>query len=485
MKLKNIINNFKLYNFENPEIIKEFQNTDIESAGIMLKRSRNLKNLCYPIGNNSASLLFVTEDVDKIKLLLNYDNSTSAFYNATDRYGYHVLAKTDNEAKAKLIINEYKDKYVLDHIMSAQTFVEANENVKIVEMLIKAGGSPSKGYFGATVLESAQNIEKFRLLLQYGAKINVLTKNDITLIEKIEERSKYHDLYFDELIKDKNFDPNFKNKDGQAIVFLVNDKNKLKIIEHKNFDFNVRNKDNEPLLYVFKDNNEALDKIIKKVDLQKQNYEGNAPLFYIENNYLLNDLYGGKRILSIKDKNGDSGLFSKEISDNKFTYMLVIMDLKNIELNDSSIFDEKNNESIAINLIKRKDYAKLKILLDYNAELAPHYMDSKNNNLLAYASSADDIKIWNKKYKIPLDHKNKHGSYSVLESIPEYFAEENFKTLINELDNKEYSKALDIINGMFEEPMVLIDKKSILNKLENHVPVTIQNNKNDHVKNNL
>lgn len=478
MKLNNILNNLKFYDFKNPETIKKFQEADIELSGIMLKRSRNLKDLCFPVGHGSASLLFVTEDVNKIKLLLSHDNSTTAFYNATDRHGYHVLAKTNNEAKAELIINEYKDKYVLDHIMSAQTFVEANENVKIVDMLIKAGGSPSKGYFGATVLESAQSIEKFKLLLEHGAKINVLTKNDITLIEKIEERSKYHNLYLDELINHKNFDPNFKNNDGQAIVFLLDDKNKLKIIEHKNFDFNTRNNNNEPLLYIFKDNQKILDVLVKKIDITNQNYKDSMPFFYINDIKHIDQLYqySIRNQLKMKDQNGENVLFSKEISVDKFNYILNKFEKNNDDLKEVIFNGGKDNICLAVSLIKRNEHDKLNSLLNHSPDLVKEYFDEKGNNLFAYVTSIEQINLLHEKYNLPLDHRNKNDGYSILEGMNKCFTDFTTKTFVESLNNKDFDTAIAKMTYMFNKFMPLVNKDSVLNKLHNKPEPVILNN---------
>lgn len=477
MKKKNLFSNIRMYNFSNPKVVSDFLEADSPLATIMIKRAINLQHLRFKTPNGDESLLRIVNDLDKLKLLLDSDISKLALYHSYIKEdGYkHILSTTNDIEKAKMIINSYKGTGSLEHIVTGKNVMEEAENSEIIQILVKAGLDVNRGFMGKSVIEGVQNKEKFDVIINNRAKINILTKEGIPLYAhftngKSDFASFKNDnvYYSDQLYSHKNFEPNFADKQGNPVIFhLVKDEEKQKIIRHPDFDPNVKI-DNQPSLYFFKNKPEILNSLLKtnKIELEKQNIQNKSPFIYLNDMDYLSRLYSSVKnmnsLIKSQDSKNNKLLFSDEISLDKFKFILD----KSNDFYSEPFYE--NDQHLLIHLSKHNELSKIKSLLDKDNSLAEGITDKHGNNILAYITQPDTLNEIVNDYGLDLKHTNNFGNYSIIEGLSKIYSSEYAVIVKLLLDEGELKEALNKVESAYSnpEPGVLLDKSEMVKKLK-------------------
>lgn len=467
MKSKNIFSGLKSYNFEDPNIIKDFLDADIELSTIMIKKAKNLTDLSFKFENNTVSLLKIVDDLDKLKMILNSDKRKSGFYQAYSRSDNYknVLSLTDNIEKAKMIIDFYKDTGALNHIVTGKNLLEEVNNPSIIQLLIDSGMSPDKGYMGKSIIENVKSITKLEVLVKNNANINLLTKEGVQLYAHFAKNTPYLSSF---IFEQKSFNPNLLDKDGKPlIVNLIKKNDKEKLIKHPVFDVNIKSAN--PLLHYFKNEPEIIDLLLStnKININLQRFNNNPPFVYIDNTDSLFKIYKldeqSMSIFEEIDSNNNKLLFSKDITLFKFNFLL-----DNIS-SDNNIFYDKG-EHLLIFLAKNNNEEKLLSFLKKSKEKEidlSSIQDNNGNNLMAYISDVTLFKKVIEEYNIDISHKNKEGNYSILESLSKTYSLNYLIDIKNKLDSNNIDQVISDIELIDQENKKnILSKEKIVEKLE-------------------
>lgn len=252
--MPNLLANFKNYDFRKHAVRDKFHSADNDLARIMLKKSVGLDHLVY--FNNEKNLYFSlineTEDIKKVKVLLEF-MTPDAYLKAINPYNnLHVLSETKNERKAELIIKQRKlQSYPVSFIINDNSLIDNAISTKICNLLAQYGENIHRvDSNNRTIFEKTSDPKKVLWLLNKGADPNHLTSTGVPLLKHYENNK---DLFFTVLNSSSRIPVNLNNHDvnEQPLLALIQNKDMLAALIQKGADVNkINNRKIPPLLFI-------------------------------------------------------------------------------------------------------------------------------------------------------------------------------------------------------------------------------------------
>ncbi len=334
------------------------------------------------------------------------------------------MKKDEIIAKINTYAYMLKQEKLPDIIIATQT----SDINKIKASLAKGVDVNGRDQYNQNALFFATNYNVMKLLIEHGADVNIVSKNNTTLLNA-RSSSTFHSSYqATKLLVDNGFkkellkiqrkyslegplhnsdkslfatkdyadgeknvklligagaDINIKNRDAQTPIFTVNDKSKKILMEH-GADIFILTKNNQNLLFRVKELELFKELVDRGLDISQRNSKGQIPLHFSLSDGIVNFILSKGVDINTQDNEGRSPIFHRLFSPEKLN--LFFENGANINLTNL------NGETALHFFVKRYlDFKNKNILKSINVLLKNNIdVNIKNNNgqtALAYTDN--------------------------------------------------------------------------------------------------